>query len=108
MADFLNLSAFGTTLGLRTSSADPKAQLQLSPVPFVNQFEVGFTLPTAGAVTVELFDEMGRRVQSVLSDKRFAAGTHSVAVDGSRLSAGLYIAAVTVNGQVVSKRTIKL
>ena len=108
MADFLNLTAFGTTLGLRTSSADPKAQLQLSPVPFVNQFEVGFTLPTAGAVTVELFDEMGRRVQIVLTNKAFGAGSQSVTVDGSSLRAGLYIAAVTMNGQVVSKRTIKL
>ena len=108
MADFMGLSAFGTALGLRTASTDPKAELQLSPVPFVNQFEVAFTLRATGAVTVELFDEMGRRVQTVLTNKSFATGTHAVAVDGSRLSAGLYIAAVTVDGQVVSKRTIKL
>ncbi len=107
MADFLGLTAFGTSLGIR-AAAGPKAELQLSPVPFLNQFEVGFTLTTAGAVTVELFDEVGRRVQTVLTNKAFGAGSQSVTVDGSHLRAGLYLATVTMNGQVVSKRTIKL
>ena len=109
MARFLGLTTFyGTLLRTTPGKVDELTGLQLSPVPFLNQFDVNFTLPTAGAVTVELFDEMGRRVQSVVTNKNFAAGTHSVPVDGSRLRAGLYIAAVMVNGQVVSKRTIKL
>ncbi len=110
MARFLGLTSFFTTITLRTTpgKADEVGGVQLSPVPFLNQFDVNFTLPTPGAVTVELFDEMGRRVQSVLTNQRYASGTHAVAVDGSRLSAGLYIATVKVNGQVVSKRTIKL
>ena len=107
MADFLGLTAFGTSLGIRPA-AGPKAELQLSPVPFLNQFEVGFSLTKAGAVTVELFDEVGRRVQTVLTNKAFGVGSQSVTVDGSRLRAGLYLATVTIDGQVVSKRTIKL
>ena len=110
MARFLGLTSFYTTITLRTAPgrADEVGGMQLSPVPFLNQFDVNFTLPAPGAVTVELFDEMGRRVQSVVTNQNYATGTHSVAVDGSRLRAGLYIAAVTVNGRVVSKRTIKL
>ena len=110
MARFLGLTSFYTTITLRTApaKADEVGGMQLSPVPFLNQFDVNFTLPAPGAVTVELFDEMGRRVQSVVTNQNYATGTHSVAVDGSRLRAGLYIAAVTVNGHVVSKRTIKL
>ena len=34
MADFMGLTAFGTTLGSRSASASPKTELQLSPVPF--------------------------------------------------------------------------
>lgn len=110
MARFLGLTNFFTTITLRSTpgKADEVGGVQLSPVPFLNQFDVNFTLPAPGAVTVELFDEMGRRVQSVLTNQRYASGTHAVPVDGSRLSAGLYIATVKVNGQVVSKRTIKL
>jgi len=110
MARFLGLTSFYTTITLRTApgKADEVGGVQLSPVPFLNQFAVNFTLPAPSAITVELFDETGRRVQSVLTNQRYPSGPHSVAVDGSRLSAGLYIATVEVNGQVVSKRTIKL
>nr|WP_226163098.1 T9SS type A sorting domain-containing protein [Hymenobacter terricola] len=110
MARFLGLTNFFTTITLRTLPGKPDnaTGLQLSPVPFSTRFDVAFTLPAPGAVTVELFDEMGRRVQSVVTNQTFSTGAHSVAVDGTRLSAGLYIAAVTVNGQIVSKRTIKL
>ena len=108
MARFLGLDPMPFSLRAAPGTSAATPGLELSPVPFLNRFEVGFTLPSAGAVTVELFDEMGRRVQTVLTGIGYPAGTHSVAVDGSRLRAGLYIATVTVNGQVVSKRTIRL
>ena len=108
MARFLGINATPFTLRVAPGSSSNTPVLELSPVPFSGSFDVAFTLPAPGAVTVELFDEMGRRVQSVVTNQNYATGTHSVAVDGSRLRAGLYIAAVTVNGQVVSKRTIKL
>ena len=107
MANFLQLTAFATTLGQRSAAA-PGPGVQLTPVPFTDQFQVAFTLPAAGVVTVELFNEMGQRVQTVVAGKSFGAGPHSVAVDGTRLKAGLYVAAVAVNGQVVSRKTIKL
>ena len=109
MARFMNLADFGIALGVRGAGTTKiEAQLQLSPVPFDGQFKVGFTLPTVGLVTVELFDQVGRRVQTVVADKNFPSGTHTVSVDGSQLAAGFYVAAVTINGQVVSKKTIKL
>ncbi|MET4074124.1 alkaline phosphatase [Hymenobacter sp. UYCo722] len=108
MARFLGINATPFTLRAAPGTSPATPGLELSPVPFSGSFAVAFTLPTPGAVTVELFDEVGRRVQTVLTNKDYASGAHSVAVDGSRLRAGLYIATVTVNGQVVSKRTIKL
>ncbi|RZL02285.1 MAG: T9SS type A sorting domain-containing protein, partial [Hymenobacter sp.] len=110
MADFLNLSTFASTLGARGAST-PQAALdgfQLSPVPFESKFQVSFVLPTAGPVTVELFNEMGQKVQTVEAGKTFAPGAHTIMVDGSRLKSGLYVATVTMGGQVVSKKTIKL
>lgn len=110
MADFMNLSLFASTLSARGSSTPPVLLdgLQLSPVPFDNQFQVSFTLPTAGPVTVELFNEMGQKVQTVEAGKSFSPGVHAITVDGSRLKTGLYVATVTMSGQVVSKKTIKL
>lgn len=109
MADFLKLSLFATTLNVRGGlSAATTDAFQLSPVPFESQFQVTFTLPTAGAVTVELYDEMGRKVQTVVAGQRFAPGAHALPVDGTHLKAGLYVATVTIDGQVISKKTIKL
>ena len=109
MADFLRLSMFATTLNVRGSlPAGVTDAFQLSPVPFENQFQVNFTLLTAGAVTVELFDEMGRKVQTVVADHQYTTGAHVLLVNGAHLKAGLYVATVTIDGQVISKKTIKL
>jgi flagellar hook assembly protein FlgD len=82
--------------------------LTLSPVPFNDQFKVGFEVPAASVVTVELLDQLGRKVRTVVQDQNYATGAHSVAVDGAGLCSGLYIAAITINGQLVSKKTVKL
>ena len=109
MANFLALTAFETMLGNRSASpGKADAGLQLSPVPFEGPFQVDFTLPAAGLVTVEVLNELGQRVQTVVQNQRFGPGTHSVSVDGARLKTGFYVAAVTIDGTVVSKKTIKL
>jgi alkaline phosphatase len=109
MANFMGLSMFEQTLAVRGTASEPLLTgLTLSPVPFDDQFKVGFEVPTASVVSIELFDQVGRKVRTVVQGQNFATGTHSVAVDGTGLRGGLYVAAVTVNGQVVSKKTIKL
>jgi alkaline phosphatase len=109
MANFMGLSMFEQTLAVRGTTTEPiLSGLTLSPVPFDDQFKVGFEVPTASVVSIELFDQLGRKVRTVVQGQNFATGTHSVAVDGTGLRGGLYVAAVTVNGQVISKKTIKL
>lgn len=109
MADFLQLTAFGTVLSQRNASPTaPGTGLGLSPVPFDAQFQVSFTLPAASTVTVELFNQLGQKVQTVVAGQGFGPGPHAVAVDGTRLQTGLYVATVTINGQIMSKKTIKL
>ena len=109
MANFLSLGTFEQNIALRTAAPTAITNaLTLSPVPFNDQFKVGFEVPVASLVTVELLDQLGRKVRTVVRDQKFATGAHSVAVDGTGLQGGLYIAAITINGQVVSKKTIKL
>jgi alkaline phosphatase len=77
-------------------------------VPFEDQFKVSFETTTASVVSVELYNEVGQKVRTVLKEQSFATGSHSVSVNGAGLRGGLYVAAVTINGAVVSKKTIKL
>lgn len=108
MANFLGLSMFEQTLAVRGVPEQLPTGLTLSPVPFQEQFNVGFDLPAASIVSVDLLNDMGQRVRSVLKEQRFAAGAHAVAVNGAGLPSGFYVASVRVDGQVVSKKTIKL
>ncbi|MEJ7662744.1 MAG: T9SS type A sorting domain-containing protein [Hymenobacter sp.] len=77
-------------------------------MPFQQQFDLSFTLATAGPVSVVLYDQTGRKVASILEAKAYSAGTHTITVPAAALAPGLYIANVEADGQVLSRKTIKL
>ena len=113
MADFLNLTDFKESLGnpaFRKSaetSADTTALL-LSPVPFKDQFDVAFVVESPSSVSVELFDEAGNKVRTMVDRRKYEKGSYSVSVNGASLKNGLYIATVTMDNKVISKKTLKL
>ena len=108
MADFLSLTQFSSTLGLRSVAPVTITGLQLSPVPFQQQFSLAFTLAAPGPVNVLLYDQIGRLAATVVNNQPYAAGTHTLTVPGAGLAAGFYIVNVEVGGQVLSRKTIKL
>ncbi|PAP75677.1 endonuclease/exonuclease/phosphatase family protein [Rubrivirga marina] len=67
-----------------------------APVPNPSDGPTAFrvTLPRAGAVTVEVFDVLGRRV-AVAFDGRLAAGAHRLPFDATALTPGVYLFRVT-------------
>ena len=110
MANFMGLTLFEQALAVRGPVAETPAApgLTLSPVPFENQFEVSFEVGVPSAVSVVLLNELGQPVRRVVTGQTFGAGTHTVAVEGAGLRSGLYVATVTIDGQVVSRKTVKL
>ena len=75
-----------------------------APNPFNPTTEIAFTLYTAGAVEIGLYDVRGNLV-SELARGMYPAGTHNLTVDGSELSSGVYFARMLSGGDV---RTVKL
>ncbi|WP_051141307.1 alpha-amylase family glycosyl hydrolase [Salisaeta longa] len=77
------------------------------PNPFHDQTTITYTLPTAGPVTVEVFDILGRRVH-VLARGKQSAGLHRVQwnVNESRgpIASGLYIVRLTANGTTRTRK----
>jgi hypothetical protein len=64
------------------------------PNPFNARTTIGFSLPAPGQVTLEAFDLLGRKVETIL-DARLEAGRHSMVWDCSRLSSGVYFYRLT-------------
>jgi hypothetical protein len=59
------------------------------PNPFNPATKVSFSLPKAGFVTLTVFNVLGQKVATLLSENR-AAGTHEVQFDASPLTSGMY------------------
>jgi serine protease AprX len=81
-------------------------QLRNFPNPSAGQTKVSFTLPRSGHVSLHLFDNLGRRVATLLDESR-EAGEQSVAVDAADLPAGVYLYRLrTENGEEVGRMVI--
>lgn len=61
------------------------------PNPFNPTTEIGFELAERGAVSLRIYDMLGREVTTLVDEVR-SAGSYTVMFDGSALSTGLYFA----------------
>lgn len=73
------------------------------PNPFNPETTLSFELPEAGVVTLEVYDVLGRRVQT-LANEPFAAGTHAVTLNATSLSSGLYMIRMQAGGYVATQQ----
>lgn len=73
------------------------------PNPFNPVTTIAFELTRAAAVSVEVFDLLGRRVLS-LPDAGFPAGASTLALDASDLPTGVYVYRVTARSAGLEQR----
>ena len=73
------------------------------PNPAVGRARVAFTLDAPGAVRVDLFDVLGRRLQTAL-DGPVGAGTGGVDLDVRSLAPGVYVIRVASGAAVATRR----
>jgi hypothetical protein len=67
------------------------------PNPIADQATIRYTLDASAGVTFTVIDVLGRRVQQV-TDAPQTEGTHTLALDASALSNGLYFVTLDVEG----------
>jgi hypothetical protein len=78
----------------------------IAPHPLSGRGRVQFTLPVAGAVTLELLDVAGRRRRTLLDRMPAPAGTSSVALERGDLPAGVYLVRLSMNGESATRKLI--
>lgn len=72
------------------------------PNPFNPSTNISFSLAEVGNVELALYDVTGRKVSQILSGA-YSAGDHSAVIDASRLSSGVYLINLRVNGVSLSR-----
>jgi hypothetical protein len=95
--DFLYFSADSGNFPTGIMQPALKQAKTPSPAISINQNNVRFTLKDAGMTKIALFDCIGRQVAQVLN-KNVPAGTHSIAVDMSKVKQGVYFLRLEHNG----------
>jgi len=80
------------------------AVAQNTPNPFNPTTTIGFSIPEAGQVSIDVFNVAGQKVETVASGF-MSAGSHSVTWDASGFSAGIYFYTVRTGDYA---RTMKM
>jgi hypothetical protein len=82
---------------------DKFSLLQNYPNPFNPTTEIGFNLPNASEVTIEIFSMLGQKVATVTKE-RYNAGNHTISFDAASLSSGMYIYRIRAGNFVQTKK----
>jgi hypothetical protein len=91
-------------VGVPVAQTDTRFGLFGAPNPTSAQTELRFALPTAGPVSLEVFDLAGRRVSTLIDHQTLAAGPHFATFATQGVSTGLYFARLEFGSQVAMRR----
>jgi hypothetical protein len=83
------------------------ALYQNYPNPFNPETSIAFDLVQGGTVDLAIYNVLGEKVSTLVSGN-MSSGHHSVVFDGSKLSTGVYLYKLTVNGFSDTKKLVLL
>ena len=78
-------------------SANTFTLFQNYPNPFNLSTTIQYNLPVSSSVTIEIYDILGRSVQTIAIGPQ-AAGLYKIPFNGNRLSSGVYFCRVSAVG----------
>jgi len=107
--NMVDITPYLPPVGISPTSGNLVTDFKLAqnyPNPFNPSTTIKFNLPRTTEVTLEVFNNLGQRV-STLVNGRLNAGDHEVEFEGSNLSSGIYFYRLTVD-DVSQKRKMVL
>jgi hypothetical protein len=99
----------GTRVGVRNESSPPNTfgLLQNYPNPFNPTTNLEFQVASLGFVSLEIFDPLGRKMATLLSEQR-PAGSYTVKWDAHNLPSGVYFYRLRAGPFVDTKKLLLL
>jgi hypothetical protein len=73
------------------------------PNPFNPSTNIEFYLPEAGKIKLEVFNQLGEKVKTIIDERR-SAGSHSAEFKADDLSSGIYYYRLTADKFVQTKK----
>jgi len=77
------------------------------PNPFNPSTTISYALPKASDVSIDVFNILGKRVASLVNQRK-SAGNYSAQFQASNLSSGVYFYTLRVNGKVLKSQKMLL
>jgi len=77
------------------------------PNPFNARTIIKFDLPTSSKVTINVYDLLGRKMET-LSDSQYDAGYHDIAWDASSFPSGIYFYVMKADDYVQTRKMLLL
>ncbi len=78
------------------------------PNPFLEKTSVQYKLTSDAKVTLEIMDILGKRIALLESNVSKPAGDYTVSYQKNEVNAGVYIAKLSVNGEVFSQQIVQV
>ncbi|HVP57668.1 MAG TPA: T9SS type A sorting domain-containing protein [bacterium] len=105
-ADLMALYGSGVNPpGRQPGQPDHPVLYQNHPNPVIRSTAVSYYLPRSADVCLDVYNVLGQSVASLDRGER-SAGMHTIAFDGSGLSAGVYFCKLTVGDQVDQRKLV--
>ena len=102
--DFFGPSLVGfVPTATRVVASDFAAFAPAYPNPTSGLTQLPFSLKRAAAVSLAVYDNLGRRVTELLSNEQRPAGPHTAELNAAPLAPGLYTCRLTVDGVALSR-----
>jgi hypothetical protein len=96
--------ALATPTATRTSQTSTAAFAVPYPNPTSGVAHLPINLEKSAVVSLALYDNLGRRVATVLDNQAHAAGSFEAELNATRLAPGLYTCRLTVDGQPLTRQ----
>jgi hypothetical protein len=96
----------GVTSTIKTINLSPPQTFELRqnyPNPFNPTTIISYELPANDMVRLEIYDILGRKIETLLSERQ-NAGNHSVPFNASNLSSGVYFYRLSAGSFVQTKK----
>ena len=73
------------------------------PNPFNPTTNLSFDIPNVGMVTLEVFDVLGRKVSTLINERK-APGSYTISFNANGLSSGIYFARLSTDNNIQIKK----